>query len=617
MCGFIGKFFLNKSSYHEEDVRPMLQSIVHRGPDSEGRFSDGRVVLGFRRLSIIDTLAGDQPLYNEDRQIVVIANGEIYNYQDLSKLLKNKGHRFRSKSDCEVIVHLYEEFGPSFVNKLNGMFAFCLYDRKHEKLILSRDRIGIKPLYVYRKGGVVIFASEIKAILLATEVTVEENVDVLEEYLCFRSLSGTRTFFSGVELLPAGSVLEVSTSKVKTTTYWKAEYTQAAFDPNVNTPSRIHEALSRSVSRQLMADVPLGTQLSGGVDSSWVSCLAALESNGMKSFSVGFAESGFDESSEARFVAKIANLECHQVISDSTKFAASLAKVIWHNDEPLTHANSVEIFNLCSYAKQHVKVLLTGEGADELFGGYPRYFIPGFAQLYEKIPTLFQSGFRHAIDRLARGRGKKPSFFLGMTPEDLVFWNSAFVQSHKVAWLLDKNELCLEHRREQLNSTWDNQLSLVDNLLLYELKTYLQPILLRQDKMSMGASIEARVPILDNEMIDLALNLNSEKKIKWLCTKFNFKKAARKNLPRKIVYKRKVGFGVPVGRWMRKGGALAHYMLKIKEQSDKLPSVNPQKLEKIIYEHEAGHIDHEDILWPLMNYVLWREVFIQGKGVKP
>ena len=374
MCGIAGKYFLHNTIGDTGDIQSMLNEIIHRGPDSEGCFSDGRALIGFRRLSIIDTTTGDQPLYNENESIVTVANGEIYNYLELKKILLKKGHHFKTKSDCEVIIHLYEEFGTNFVEMLNGMFAFCIYDLKEKRLILGRDRAGIKPLYYTHQNDVLVFSSEIKAILKAKEVSVIENEDVIDEYLCFRSLSGERTFFKNINLLSPGAMLTVIPSGIKVQRYWKPKYEIDRIDIS-QTVTKIKSKLTESVKRQLMSDVPLGTQLSGGVDSSWVSVLASRNSKEMQSFSVGFNMPEFNETNEAKIVAHLNGLKYNEIISDSKEFGDILPKIIWHNDEPLTHPNSVEIYNLCKFAKQHVKVLLTGEGADELFGGYPRYYI--------------------------------------------------------------------------------------------------------------------------------------------------------------------------------------------------------------------------------------------------
>ncbi len=378
---------------------------------------------------------------------------------------------------------------------------------------------------------------------------------------------------------------------------------------------RIRGEMKESVERQLMADVPLGTQLSGGVDSSWVSSIAASLAPGMKSFTVGFEDDKFDETREANIVAEAAGLEYHEILSDSKAFSDSLARIIWLNDEPLTHANSLEIHNLCLYAKNHVKVLLTGEGADELFGGYPRYFLCNLNEMFRKFPTPFWGLMKQGADLLSRGRGKKPSEFLGLDPFDLVLNNSAFCDRKKVSWLMDVDDLDISEREKSLANIWSSTASVLDNLLQYEFRSYLQPILLRQDKMSMGASLEARVPILDNRVVDLAFAMPAKLKIKHLKPKYLFKQAALCDLPKSIVHKRKVGFGVPVGRWLREGGPLADMMDHLMDDRRSLPGVLPDRLEKLVHDHRAETADHQDVLWPLLNLLLWRDVYLV-QGVK-
>lgn len=610
MCGIAGKYFFKKTQFFSHDLEDMLRVIIHRGPDSEGRFQDERVALGFRRLSIIDVKHGEQPLFNEDKQIVLFTNGEIYNYKDLKKKLEQHGHIFSTHSDCEVIIHLYEEYGSDFVSKLNGMFAFCLYDRKQEVLLVGRDRVGIKPMYYSQLDGVLIFSSEIKAILQAKEVSPTENASILDEYLCFRYLTGSRTFFSGIRKLAPGELLEVRQEGVTLRRYWKPSLGKSSLTVN-GLVTLIAEKMHDSVYRQLMADVPVGTQLSGGVDSSWVSIIAGKELSGIKSFSVGFDEDGYDETTDAKIVAETGAFEYHEVLSKAHEFSKILPKIIWFNDEPLTHANSVEIYNLCCYARDHVKVLLTGEGADELFGGYPRYNLCRLGEYYNHVPSLLQPVLLRGFDFLARKKSKRPSAFLGMAPSDLVFWNAAFTNPKKVAWLMDKQNLDLESRKEVLEASWKGAENILYNLLSFEFNSYLQPILSRQDKMSMAASIESRVPVLDNIMLDLAFSIAARQKMKYFQPKYLFKRAAALDLPRKIVYKRKIGFGVPTGSWMKNNGPLTEGLNVLLDERRSIPGANPEKIEQAVREHINGDANHEDILWALLNYVHWKNIFFR------
>ena len=608
MCGFAGKYSIDGAPFVSCDLPRMLHAIIHRGPDSEGRFHDKRTIIGFRRLSIIDVEGGHQPFFNEDKEVVAVINGEIYNFKELKERLLQNGHKFRTKSDCEVIVHLYEDLGDDFVEHLNGMFAFCLYDKRNKKLLLGRDRVGIKPLYYTKPKDIIIFGSEIKAILEAEEVKYVPNKNVLDEYLIFRSLSNSRTFFSGIKILPPGTILVAKPDGISIKKYWQPPFTRA-LECKEDIVQLIRDKLSESISGQLMSDVSLGTQLSGGVDSGWVSVLAARKASGMNSFTIGFGEQSFDETNEAKLIAQTGSLKYHEIMANSKTFFNILPDIVWHNDEPLAHANSVEIYRLCSYARKHVKVLLTGEGADELFGGYPRYYICKLTEYYNRFPSLLRPAYSYGLDFLTRNRGKRASEFLKMKPKELVFWNAAFASPEKVSWLMDKPDLFLEERETELASLWHDSLDVLDNLLNFEFRSYLHSILLRQDKMSMGASLEARVPILDNAMVDLAFSIPARLKIKNFNTKHLFKKAAVKDLPSKVVYKRKIGFGVPVGGWMRNSDNSMQVLNMLEDERRNIPDINITKLEKLVSEHRSGVSNHEDVLWPLLNYVIWRKVF--------
>jgi asparagine synthase (glutamine-hydrolysing) len=608
MCGIVGKYFFDRNSFNANDIPRMKEAIYHRGPDSSGSFEDGRVALGFQRLSIIDTASGHQPLFNEDNEIVLLANGEIYNYKDLTSILLAKGHSFKTKSDCEVILHLYEEYGPSFVEKLNGMFAFSLYDKKKELLIIGRDRVGIKPMYFFKNKEVIIFASEIKGILAADEVETIEEENVLGEYLCFRYLANRRTFFSGIKSLDPGTYLEISRISCKFVTYSNSSinYSNCIEKELID---KLDASLYRSVDRQMMTDVPLGTQLSGGVDSSLVSALASKFCPGLKTFTVGFHEASYDETPYAKLLAEKAGLEYHEIKVDSRQFSDALPQVIWYHDEPLCHANSVQMYLLCKYARQHVKVMLTGEGADELFAGYPRYIISRVGEIYNNTNPIISKPFKTLLGHIPLRKLKKLADNLGMDRKDLLLWNSVFARREKVAGLIVDGNIDLSHRISLLDKVWNDNLSIFDNLLMYERKSYLQPILMRQDKMSMAASIESRVPVLDNEMLEMADCIPYPYKISNFTPKHIFKKVAAMYIPEKIVYKKKIGFSVPVDEWLRDRSVLGKYLDMLLDMAGSLKQVNKKNLESIVEEHRKATINHGDILWPMINYVIWKETF--------
>jgi asparagine synthase (glutamine-hydrolysing) len=608
MCGIVGKFYFKKPVNPENNIEKMMGAIAHRGPDSFGKFLNGRVVLGFQRLSIIDTVSGHQPLYNETKKLVLVVNGEIYNYKDFIVDLEDKGHVFSTRSDCEVILHLYEEYGIEFISKLNGMFAFCLYDTINEIMFIARDRVGIKPLYYHVSDEVLIFSSEIKGILASGEIAVNANSDALSEYLCFRYLANHRTFFSKINALEPGTYLKILPTGWKCTNFWKVASSFMHCE-NHNLVDSVEAALISSVQRQMMTDVPLGTQLSGGVDSSLVSKLASKFSPGLKTFTVSFFEHEYDEARYAKLLADSASLEYHKILVDNNTFADNLPRVIWHHDEPLCHANSVQMFLMCKYASQHVKVLLTGEGADELFAGYPRYMICRFGEVYNRFNPALGKFIKLILRSMPTRKIAKIVGNLGLGPRELVLWNSCFASRDKVTWLMEGLDINIEGRLDLLNDLWNDELSLFDNLLLYEQKTYLQPILMRQDKMSMAASVESRVPILDNEMLDLANNMPYQFKIHNFTPKQILKKVAERHIPRRNIYKKKVGFGVPINEWLRDVQGLGRYLDLLRDMSSDLNGINKARLEKLVSEHLNNAGNHGDVLWPLINFAIWKEEF--------
>ena len=608
MCGLVGKYYFDTRRYISDDLETMMNSIRHRGPDDSGRFQDDRVAIGFQRLSIIDTLTGSQPLYNESREILVIANGEIYNFKELRAMLESRGHAFGTRSDCEVLVHLYEEYGREFVSMLNGMFAFCIYDMKSKTALLARDRMGIKPLYYHHREHVFVFGSEIKGVLASHEVPVTKETDVLDEYLCFRCLANNRTFFAGIKSVEPGTCVELSESGVTSWKFCTEEAPDVNFDAK-DVVDRLTSTLHSSVARQMVSDVPLGTLLSGGVDSSWVSATAGSISPGLQTFTVAFHDRRFDESPYAKMLARHFKLDYREIRTDNKDFADKLVDTIWFHDEPLNHANSVQIYLISRFAREYVKVLLTGEGADELHGGYPRYFICKEGAKFFRLNRWAQNAVVLMLSMLPFRKLQKLRRSLGLTEKDLILWNAQFSTAAKVAWLLDKKEIDIHHRTDMLEKLMRPELDLMDNLLLFEQHAYLQSILMRQDKLSMAASIESRVPMLDNEMLALAASIPSKFKLMKYQPKFLLKKAAAQVVPKEIVYKKKVGFGVPVGDWLRDEKGIGRYLTLLLDVSGTIDGIRREKVEKIVKEHRGGLHNHEDILWPLINYAIWQDKF--------
>lgn len=611
MCGIVGKYYFNSNKYEADDLPAMMKAVSHRGPDSSGTFKDGRMALGFQRLSIIDINTGDQPLYNETGKIILVTNGEIYNFKELRTMLQSSGHVFKTKTDSEVILHLYEEYGNSFVDKLNGMFAFCLYDSEKNLLLMARDRMGIKPLYYYQTSDVFVFASEIKGILAANGIKATQAENIMDEYLCFRFLCNEKTFFTGIKSVEAGSLMEISLRGVHGQRYWQPSFAEGILNEKEYL-EKIESSVYNSVERQMVSDVPLGSLLSGGVDSSWVTTIAGKLAPGIKTFTVGFPESSHNEIPYASFVAKTFGFDYHDMIIGNKEFTDSLARTIWHHEEPLTFPSSVQNRLVCKYAREFVKVVLTGEGADELFGGYPRQYLSKLQNQFLASGNTNRGLISLAMQYLPGRKLKILRQSLALSPYDLILWNAVFATKEKVIWLFDKNDIDISGRIELLNRIWQEDRDTIDNLLLFDQRTYLQSILKMKDKMSMSESIELRVPTLDNEMIAMAHTIPGNMKLKRLQTKYLFKKAAAKHIPRQIVYKKKIGFGVPVGEWLRDKTGLGRYLDQLMDTSDKIDGLNGEKLEILITEQKSGTKNHTDILWPLITYSIWRQQYIDS-----
>lgn len=609
MCGIVGQINLNNQKVFERNIRKMMNAIKHRGPDDSGICVKGHVGIGFQRLSIIDTAGGHQPIYNEDQSIVLVTNGEIYNYHDLKDKMIAKGHTFKTRSDIEVILHLYEEYGEQFIEYLNGMFALCLYDIEKNKLLLARDRMGIKPLYYFQNKTTIYFSSEIKGILASREVPIAKEDDVLEEYLFFRFLSNNRTFFKNILLLEPGEIFISNHGQVYRKKYYNNNYNYLDFNDKYLI-DEIYNKLNSSVKMQLMSDVPLGTFLSGGIDSSFVSAIAALNNTEIKTFTVGFEEENMDESPYAKIISRKFNTDYHEIIVDNISFTDILPKTIWYYDEPLNHANSVQIYLLCKYAKQYVKVLLTGEGADELFGGYPRYSINKIGVLSQSMGALTNKIIINILSLIKSRKFNKLTNLLNYSLEDMITMNSSFINK---SYLTDNVLLTLFYdfceRKKVLYEITKYTEDYLNQLLLFEQKTYLQSILLRTDKMSMAASLEARVPFLDNHLIAFANSIKGSRKIRNFKTKYLLKESSKKFLPNTIVNRKKVGFDNPIDIWLRNPKGLGRYLDQVLDDRDIAEKIPRDKLQKLIMEHRRSTANHAEILWPIINYSIWNNLY--------
>lgn len=586
-----------------------MAALEHRGPDGDGLWTGGQAVLGHRRLAIIDLAGGHQPIFNETRDISVVFNGEIFNFRELRQELTQAGHRFRTNSDTEAIVHGYEEWGDDFVTRLRGMFAFVIWDGPRRRMLLGRDRFGVKPLYYAETDGGkrLLFASEIKALFSDEQVPRALNRARLAEYLSFRSLADEETLFEGVRQVMPGTLMLLEDGRRRERRYWSPEVQLASLQQNGDALERGRVLLIDSVRARLVSDVELGTITSGGVDSSLLSAITAeLAERPIDTFCVGFDDPKLDERPFARLVAGKIGSRHHEIVVTPEEIDAELERLTWANDEPLTHPNSVPMHLIFRLAKEreNVTVLLSGEGADEVFGGYERYAVAMRRDALHRVPGLSRmSAFAPRVGKLATLRK--------VLREDYLVAASEFSPRAVVASLAGTKSDDYIRRRRQL---WPEGAAGADGLFVYDQRTYLLPLLQRQDRMSMAAGLEIRVPFLDHHLAEWANSLPAQVKLANGVRKALLKEMAARWLPGEIINRRKVGFEMPLAAWLRRGGPLAHRVAALRDKgSFAAESTNPAVVERLIDEHDRGAANHADTLWSLVALDLWANIFLGGR----
>lgn len=715
MCGLVALFRRNGEPVGEREIGAMSDLIIHRGPDGRGALIDGSVGLGFRRLVVIDPSGGRQPMSNDRGTVHLVFNGEIYNYRGLRRMLQSRGVRLRSQSDTETILGLYELFGVRCVDYLHGMFAFVVWDAERRRLFAARDRLGIKPLYLLRRGATVALASEIKAFLPLGGWTPRLAPEALAEYLVYRSLAGTRTLFQDVERVAPGEMLVFTADGERRERYWElpvpgggaageeeprgrawvgaspesdggADAVGAAGakgeadaggagEAGVSAAmglsaagartrlsggreaerwcEELHDLLDKVVREHLVSDVPLGTFNSGGVDSSLVTALAVrnLQGGSLNTYSVGFADPAFDESPYAGLVARQFGTDHHKLEMDGGQFAEWLPRAVWYHDEPLNHPHCVPLLLLCRLAKQKVTVVLTGEGSDELFAGYRRYRLPA---LIDRVPlplgwlrlALALFGGAAGAARGGCGGGDGAGRRNGGADRNGSGRAEGTRRRTGLEWL--RAEAMLRHGRRGGGVQVDGLAAFVaqgeamrvlaplpidgaaaaaergaagravrphvlSRALWFDQQNYLQALLLRLDKMAMAASVEGRVPFLDHRLVELAARIPPGLKVRGLETKYLLKQVGRRYLPGAIIGRRKAGFAVPIGDWMRPGGPLAELCAVLLEpRSLERGYLEAARLRGLVEEHRSGRADHHEILWALLNLELWQRLLVEG-----
>ena len=627
MCGIVGIVKLNfRDSVEEVRLERMRDALRHRGPDGAGLHLDGRVGLGHRRLAIVDVAGGQQPMANEDETVWITFNGEIYNHAALRPGLEARGHVYQSRSDTETILHLYEEEGERCVERLQGMFAFAVWDRKRQTLLLARDRLGIKPLYYALTPHELLFASEIKA-LLAAGLRPELDERVLPEYLATAFVSAEDTFFRGVRRLPPGHTLSWTPGHgFHRRRYWQLPAPSEEGGPALAEHAwAVGSRLAAAVRSHLMSDVPLGLFLSGGIDSSGLLALMApMVKEPVRTFSVGFSDREANELPYAQMAARAAGAQHREIVVTPEEFFQALPRLVWHEDEPIAFPSSVPLYFVSALASQHVKVVLTGEGADELFLGYNRYRVTAWNQrlgepYWALAPRALRAQVARMAGRLPRGlRRYAQRSFLALEPGPRgVFCENfaVFPQALRRQVIADAGLLAARDPYAQSLRFYDEGAGdALDRMSRADLQTYLVRLLMKQDQMSMAASIESRVPFLDHEFVEHVVSIPGRFKLRGWQTKAVLRAALQGLVPPAILTRRKMGFPVPVGRWVRGQFWPLVEELVLGPRARARGLFDPTALRRLADEHRHGLAAHGDRLWLLMNLEIWLRVFVDGEG---
>lgn len=604
MCGFCG--FTGDIADRENIIIGMMNKIIHRGPDSAGTHSDEDVTMGFRRLSIIGLEDGSQPMYNEDGSIVICFNGEIYNYQPIKEMLIEKGHVFKSHADTEVLIHLYEEKGEEMLNDLRGMFAFAIYDMKNKKLFAARDFFGIKPFYYGVFNNHMLFGSEIKSFLAFPDFKKEVNTVALENYLTFQYSVLDETFFKGVYKLKPGHYLVYKDGKIDIKRYFqpKFESEKAGLQDTIK---KIEDVMLDSVKTHKISDVEVGSFLSSGVDSSFV----AATFKGDKTFTVGFDYEKYNEIGYAEKLSEKVGIDNYSKIISTDEYWDSLGKIQYHMDEPLADPSAVALYFVSKLASKHVKVALSGEGADEFFGGYNIYREPMDLQITKLIPKPLRKGIAAIMKALPfRFKGKNYLIRSSMDLEDR-FIGNAKMFSEKERERILKNPTGKYNHKEITKPYYDFTKGQDDvtRMQFIDLNLWMVgDILLKADKMSMANSLEVRVPFLDKEVFEVARHVQPDYRVNREATKYAFRMAAKDYLPEEVASKKKLGFPVPTRVWLK--DEKYYNIVKTAFQSEAAQKYfNTDKIVKYLDDHKNGKADNSRKVWTIYMFLVWYNQF--------
>lgn len=605
MCGFAG--FTGHLDNGEEVLTNMMNKIIHRGPDSAGQHIDGKAYMGFRRLSIIDLDNGSQPMYNENKKIVITFNGEIYNHKELRKELKEKGHIFANNSDTEVLIHAYEEYGEDMLNKLRGMFAFVIWDSEKETLFGARDFFGIKPFYYAVVDGNLVYGSEIKSILEYPGYKKQLNETALENYLTFQYSVLDETFFKGIYKLMPSHCLTFHNGELNVKRYWEPTF-EADENASLDTLIKeIDDAMHDSVEHHKISDVEVGSFLSSGVDSSYVAAIF----NGDKTFTVGFDYEKYNEIDYAKSLSDKIKIDNYSKLVSSQEYWAAIPKIQYHMDEPLADPAAIALYFVSQTASKHVKVALSGEGADEFFGGYNIYREPHDLADFQKLPLGLRKGLAKCASALPFKFKGKNFLIRASKPVEERFIGNAFMFNEK-----ERNKV-LKHPTGKYNHTeltkpfYDKVKDKDDvtKMQYIDINFWLiGDILLKADKMSMAHSLEVRVPFLDRKVFDVARTIPTKYKVNDKNTKYAMRMAAHKYLPDMVAEKKKLGFPVPIRIWLKDE---KYYNIIKKAFNSKAAKkyFNTSELMKYLDDHKAGKADNSRKIWTVYMFLVWYEDF--------
>jgi len=629
MCGIAGILYKGNKSVSIDLLKKMTDTLVHRGPDDEGFYinKDRSFGLGFRRLSIIDLNTGHQPISNEDGTIWVILNGEIYNFLELREGLEKKGHKFSTKTDTEVLVHLYEEKGVDFLQYLRGMFAFCIWDERKKILFLARDRAGKKPLVYTENNGDIIFASEVKAILQHPGIASGIDYKSMDHYLTYGYSFPGRTMFSNIKKLPPANYLVCDRNGIKIERYWSLDYSDKLKLHESEYGNLIFNSLKEATKLRMISDVPLGALLSGGVDSSAVVALMSeLSNRPVKTFSIGFDEKNYSELDYARLIAKRFNAEHHEFIVKPDVLAI-LPKLIWHYNEPFGDSSCIPTYYVANMARKHVTVVLNGDGGDESFAGYERYIAFKFSEQLKLVPKpVLKAAYLslNKINRVFNNRETTQASKICTFINILSSYDKKYIYPRLISYFTpeEKEKLYNQDFRRNIENGYSfdfladilegfKKYNAVDRVMAADILTYLpEDLLVKMDIATMANSLEGRSPFLDHKVMELAARIPDGLKLKGVITKYILKKSMKGIIPDEILTRNKMGFGVPLAKWFRSDLRSFVHGVLLSDECTKRGFFNKEFVEKLLADHMTEKRNNSHKIWALLNFELWYRMFI-------